>query len=254
VLVGAEGTTLADLAAPTADDGATVLRLAAPDAAGEHCWRVVVDGEVVATCDFVVEPQRTEVLVWDVPPAVEAGGRFTLRVGVKSSGGGAVAGVAVTIHDASGAEVATGCVGEAPWPGTAALHVAELSVPAPGEAGALAWEARAAASRAGPARAAGAAGFDLRVVPPPQHAVRVVVRDAETGTAVPGARVVLHPYRCGVDTAGEAVLRVAGGRYRLSVSAPRFEAASWEVEVTEDVTWTAELFAEPPEDLARGYA
>ena len=62
---------------------------------------------------------------------VVAGERFTIKVGAKSASARALAGGRVEVCDATGTVVASGALGDAPWPGTEALYWTALDVPAP---------------------------------------------------------------------------------------------------------------------------
>src|SRR5215831_1413135 len=73
----------------------------------------------------------TSLAVWDVPPAVAAGECLTVKVGAKSVAGCALSGCAVEVLDQAGAALASGRLGELPWPGTAALFWTELELCAP---------------------------------------------------------------------------------------------------------------------------
>ncbi len=61
---------------------------------------------------------------------VVAGETFSIKVGAKSASGRALAGVSRSATR-SGAVVASGTLGEAPWPETEALYWTALDVPAP---------------------------------------------------------------------------------------------------------------------------
>jgi hypothetical protein len=65
--------------------------------------------------------------------------------------------------------------------------------------------------------------------------------DREKQTPIKGARVVMHPYRAVTGDDGIARVRVARGQYDLLVSGPRYMPACASVEVSADMTTSAEL-------------
>ena len=79
-------------------------------------------------------------------------------------------------------------------------------------------------------------------MPAPECLLKVVAVDARNGTPIPGAKVVVHPYRSADGSAdGVAELRVPNGPYRLFVSGrDRFPFRS-DGEIDADVTIQAEL-------------
>lgn len=164
-------------------------------------------------------PHEARVVVWDAPAAVECGQRFAVRVGAACSSRCATAGWRVEVRDHDGERRATATLGDDPWPGTGALHHAEVALAAPDAEGLHTWEA--AVLTAGPetaAHAGGRARFGVRVVSAPACRLTVVAVDAGSGVPVAGARVVAHPYRAVTDARGVAELRVPAGAYRLFVS------------------------------------
>lgn len=86
----------------------------------------------------------------------------------------------------------------------------------------------------------------IRVVSRPECLVTVAVVDKDSRVALPGARVVMHPFRAVTDDRGFAELRVATGAYTLFVSQTRYLTLGLPVEVTADMTASAELCLEPP--------
>ncbi len=240
------------------------IPIPAPSAPGEHRWTAALApdpdagaGETEEDCagSFVVTvvPHATSLLVWGVPSAITVGEQFTFRVGLKCSSECTLSGAEVAIHGEDGRQIATAVISDQIWPGSSALHFAEVAMDAPAAAGRHRWEARIAAPAEGLAHAPARAGFGVCFVAHPDYEVTIEARDAETGAPIGGAKVVMHPFRIQADAEGVARLQVPKGPYRIYVSAPRYEAITCEVEVTEDISTLAELLAEPPEDLARGY-
>ena len=93
-------------------------------------------------------PHATRVVVWDVPPAVERGRRFAVRLGVAGSAGCRPDGWRVEVRDHQGGSRATAPLSGEPWPGTDALYHAEVALVAPDAVGLYAWEAVAVTNAA----------------------------------------------------------------------------------------------------------
>jgi hypothetical protein len=85
------------------------------------------------------------------------------------------------------------------------------------------------------------APFQVRAVPIPECLLRVEAVDARSRAPIPGARVVVHPYRALTNLDGVAELRVPKGSYRLFVSGrDRFPVRA-DGEIDADVTIRVEL-------------
>ena len=191
-----------------------------------------------------METHATRVVVWDVPVAVAPGAAFRVRVGVKCAADCTSAGRVVEIRDADGQVVASGPVGDAPWPGTSALYHAELELSAPSAEGLHPREAfvvAAADDACGAAHDAASARFQIRAARPPECRLKVIAVDARSHAPVQGAKVVVHPYHALTNAEGIAELRVPKGAYRLFVSGrDRFPFRS-DGEIEDEVTIQAEL-------------
>ena len=187
------------------------------------------------------KPHATRVVVWDTPPAVERGKRFAVRLGVACSAKCRAAGWMVEVRDHDGERRATATAGDDPWPGTDALHHAQVALDAPDTEGLYAWKAVAPADDANGSHTGGSASFHVRVVSTPACLLTVVARDAESRAAVEGARVVAHPYRGVTDERGMAQLRIPAGEYRLFVSGKGYVPFRFDGDVKTDRTIHAEL-------------
>ena len=191
-----------------------------------------------------MEPHVTRIVVWDVPSAVECGAAFRIKVGVKCVAECAVAARAIEIRDATGIRVASATASALPWPGTA-LFGAELELRAPEIPTLSVLDACVAVVDAEapdrPAHAAATTRFQVRAVPAPECVVKVVAVDGRSRAPVPGAKVVIHPYRALTNAQGIAELRVAKGAYRLFVSGRDRFPFRHDAEVTADVTIEALL-------------
>jgi hypothetical protein len=199
-----------------------------------------------AEVDVATEPHATRIVVWDVPSSVVAGETFRLKVGLKCSRACQLGGTQFAICDAEGAQVASGTVGSDPWPGSTALHFAEVEVSAPGVEGLHLWEIRVPASKVEiPHEEQRSDTFGVRSVPAPELLVRVEVIDRDAQASLNGASVVMYPYRAVTDERGVAEIRAARGRYRLQVSRAKYLPGSHSIDVTGDVTTTVALDPEP---------
>jgi len=191
-----------------------------------------------------METHATRVVVWDVPVAVEPGAMVRVKVGVKCAAECSSAARLVEIRDPEGRVVASGSVGETPWPGTTALFYTELELRAPAVEGLHVRDAFVvpAVDEAGePTHDGASARFQIRAVRAPDFRLKVVAVDARSHAPVPGAKVVVHPYHALTNADGIAVLRVPRGAYRLFVSGrDRFPFRS-DGEIEADVTIQAEL-------------
>jgi hypothetical protein len=190
-------------------------------------------------------PHVTLVVVWDTPSAIECGAVFRVKVGVKCAVECGAAARRVEIRDEHGRSLAFGFVGDVPWAGTSGLYFAEVELRAPEKEGLHAWEACVAdvvdVATGRTTHGAASTRFQVHAVPAPECVLKVVAVDARNGTPVPGARVVVHPYRAMTDARGVAEVRVPKGPYRLFVSGrDRFPFRS-DGEISTDVTIRAEL-------------
>jgi hypothetical protein len=169
-----------------------------------------------------MEPHATRIVVWDLPGTIECGAPFRVRVGVKCAEECGAAPRNVEIHDEDGRVVGSGAVGDAPLAGTAALYYADIELSAPSAEGLRTWEACVAdlvdIGTRSITHAAARAEFQVRAVPAPECLLTVVAVDGRSKARIPGARVVVHPYRTLTNEDGVAELRVPKGAYRLFVS------------------------------------
>ena len=187
------------------------------------------------------ERHDLRLVVWDRPPAVERGKRFAIKIGLTCSSKRGPAGRMVEVRDQDGETRATATLGDDPWPGTDALHYAEVALVAPDAEGLHTWEAAVLTDGPAMAHAGGNVRFGVRVVSAPACALTVVATDAESRTPVEGARVVAHPYRAVTDERGMATLQVPAGEYRLFVSGKGYAPFRFDGEVKSDTTIPAAL-------------
>ena len=192
------------------------------------------------------ELHAAELTVWDVPSAIVAGERFRAMVGLRCSGGCNLGGRELGLYDGEGTPLGTVKLGNEVWPGTEALYFAEVKAIAPSTAGSHHWEVKIAGWDSEPPHAAGSFPLALRVVGPPDCLVTVRAVDRESQAPIQGACVVMHPYRAMTDGSGTAKIRVARGQYDILVSGSRRTPVFTSVEVTADLTTTAELDTDQP--------
>lgn len=187
-------------------------------------------------------------VVFDLPPAVAAGEKFRLRLGIKCAEGCRPRDWTAAVHDRTGARLATASFGDTVWPGTEALYVAEVELTAPSSEGLYAFEARSGPPE-GDAEAghlaATAASFELRVAPPADCRLRVVAVERGSETPVRNAKVVVHPFLARTDEHGVAELELPRGAYRLFVTGRDFFPYRHESKLDSDQTVRAELVPDP---------
>jgi hypothetical protein len=162
------------------------------------------------------EPQRhtASLAVWDVPVAAAAGEAFSVKAGVKSSGRARLGGARVEVCDGAGAVVASGLLGDTPWPGSEALYWTEIALQAPDAPATLTLTADFDGNANEPHDPA-SSGFSINVVACAEHTLTVTV--AAEGAPLADAVVRLGPYRAPTDAAGTAKVRLAKGQYDLVV-------------------------------------
>lgn len=188
-----------------------------------------------------VTPHATHVVVWGVPTGVPAGTRFPVHVGIRCASGDMLPGEAFRILDHDGTELATGRVGDEPWPGTTALTYATLELDAPAAEGSYAWRIHTEASDHVAPHEAGSASFRVKVTPRPECRVTVETSDQRTGEPLEGLHVLMHPFRAVTDEHGVAVLDVPKGSYAVHVSGRRYLPFDEPLDVVDDATVTAQL-------------
>jgi len=250
------------LLAEVADDpgvfASAEIEIDAPEVPGEYGWRVSlpefeVDGEVypetVSQFTLSVVPATLEILIWDLPPVVQANDRFEFRVGVKSSNGRPMGGRRFQLTDADGNPIASGCLDNQVWPETKGLYAGKACMKAPEPDGRHEFQVRFDPEDSDPATGGATRDFAVRVVPEPDCSVRVRVRDRKSGKPTSGLHVLMHPYRAFTAENGEAMLRVTAGTYTLHVSGKSYLPFRTELNVDggdEALVVQADLEIEPP--------
>ena len=182
--------------------------------------------------------------VWDIPTPA-AGERFSVKAGAKSSAGCALGGCRIEVL-AGDTVVASGSLGEAPWPGTDALYWAEVELRAPPTPGAVTFSARLRAGDPGEPHREAASPFDVTVVAPPDHTLAVKV--ASGGVPIEEATIRLGPYRATTDESGRATIKLAAGRYNLIVWKAGYDTEPVPVTIDADASVVVEARALPQDD------
>ena len=143
----------------------------------------------------------TSLAVWDVPMPAIAGEKFAIKVGAKGASG------RVEVIDSAGAVVASGAIGDAPWPGTEALRWVALELPAP-KTEITRYTVRCGTSET---------WFSVVAASKPEHTLTVQITERDTKEALAGVEIRLGPFHARTDKTGRAELRVATGEYRMEL-------------------------------------
>lgn len=230
-----------------------------PERAGRHDFTVMLpaldkDGcsHEAAAAEFsvLVKAHAVYLNVWGIPATIPAGGKISVKIGMKCSSGCCLAGRELEIVDTGGAPVGIARLGAESWPGTAALYVAQFEADAPAEPGDWKWSAKFDGNDDEMPHAEGEAAFTTRTVPRPDHVVTVETVDSESKRPIRGLHVWMHPYRGVTDEHGIACLNVAKGTYKLHVSGFNYIGHQSVVEAAKDVAVRVELIVQPVDEEA----
>ncbi len=162
---------------------------------------------------MVSEANIISLAVWDAAVPVVAGETFAIKVGAKAADAHALAGLRIAVSDASGAMVASGTLGDAPWPGTEALYWLALSVSAPAMPQVTAYQVQLVDA---PDEAeVVATAFTVVAATKPEHSVAVNITERDTAKPLADVEVRLGPFRARTDANGRAELRVCNGDYEM---------------------------------------
>jgi hypothetical protein len=184
---------------------------------------------------------------WDIPSAIAPGEAFSFHVGIKCSGECKLGRRAFTVRDENGTVVATGRLRGAIWPGTSALHYAEVQAVAPPDIGIHHWTLEFAGSSRTIAHSGGSLCITVRTVVAPDHEITIEVVDRETGAPLEGAKLIMHPYRATTGRNGVARMKVAAGHYLLHASGVRRMPYRDNIDATSPVEIRILLAEEQPE-------
>ena len=196
---------------------------------------------------------RVSLAVWDIPPTVVAGERFTIKAGAKSSAACDLRGRRIEACDASGAVIASGELGVAPWPGTEALYWTELSLPAPAQCGMTAMSVHFHGAGLAPAHRDASSRFTTVAVPAPEHTVTIELVEQETGSAIADAEIRFGAHRATTKASGRAELRLAKGDYDLRIWKVGYDAPPRPVAVAGDALVEVRAAIVPEENADRAW-
>jgi hypothetical protein len=188
---------------------------------------------------------ETSLAVWDIAPTVAAGERFSVKAGAKSSAGCALGRCRIEVLD-DDAVVASGSLGDAPWPGTDALYWAELELRAPPTPGTVTFSVHFDAGDLDEPHQDASSPFNVSVVARPDHTLTVKV--ASGGMPIEEACIRLGPYRATTDGSGQAAIKLAAGRYELVVWKAGFDMEPVPLAIDADASVDVEARALPQDD------
>lgn len=235
------------------------LHLRAPEHVGKHVWRVMFPGyetdavvheESWGAIHFRTTPHSTSMAVWDVPSPVVINRPFTVKVGVKCSASCHLAGQVVEVRDESGTRMGAGTLSQTPWPGTAALYVAELDLIAPPTPGTWSWTSCFAEADLTLPHADGSAVFGFLTGGPADLAVTTKITDKHSHAPIENVEIRCGRYRGLTNAQGVAILELPAGIYDLNAWKPGYEDAPVRtVEVTSDLIIYVETTPTSKKDL-----
>jgi hypothetical protein len=188
---------------------------------------------------------ETSLAVWDIAPAVVAGETVSVKVGAKSSGGCALNGCRIEVLDGD-AVVASGVLGETPWPGSSALFWTEIEMRTPSWPGTAAFAVRFDATALDEPHRGVILPFGVSVVAKPEHTLTVKVTAG--GAAIDEAYIRLGPYRAITDAWGMAQVKMAKGDYELVVWKAGYDMPATPVTIEADTIVPIEAQALPQDD------
>jgi hypothetical protein len=153
--------------------------------------------------------------VWDIPSPLVINRPFKVKVGVKCSAMCRLVGQVVEVRDESGTRMGQGRLDDTPWPGTAALYVAEVNLVGPAAEGTSVWTASFANPELALPHSEASAAFSFRTAMAPEHKVTVKVTDKDTDAPLEQVHVRLGSYRASTNAQGLAILELPTGMYEL---------------------------------------
>ncbi len=239
------------------DDNSAHVALTAPEDVGTFTWTLVVPAQEVGavrhaeaslTFSFATRPHATSLAAWDHPSPVVAGRPFTVKVGAKCAAGCALAGKAVDVRDEAGTVLASGTLGETPWPGTTGLYWASVEVQAPAALGPFSRALAFSAAELQLPHAGASATFSAVTIPSPDHHLSITVVDKETQAPLQDAYLRVGLVRIATDDTGLARVAVSAGEHGLSIWKAGYDAPDTTVVVTGDDAVRVEMTALPVED------
>ena len=236
---------------------AVEIPLTAPAQIGAFEWTLVIpareiDGiahrEATLPIAFTTKAHGTSLAVWGNPSPVGMGETFVVNVGAKCSAGCELTGKEIEIRDDTGALVASGSLGRAPFEGTTALYWTAVEMTAPASEGQFDWPVTFAAPELQLPHGGASTRFSFVTVKAPEHRVSVEIVEGGAGGPIAQAQVRLGVYRTATDDAGMATFDVPAGEYRLFVSKTGYEVPERTLDVGANVTVQVEAEKLPEVD------
>jgi hypothetical protein len=186
----------------------------------------------------MVDVNAASLAVWDVPMPVAAGGRFSIKVGAKASPARALAGARVEVSDDAGTVVASGAVGDTPWPGTEALHWLALEIEAPRHTGVAEFGVRCSGATT---------RFSVAVAENPVSKLMVTITERDSKATLGDVEIRLGPFHARTDKGGRAELLVCPGDYQLRLWRTAHIAQPQPVTISGDVSLALTMTHVPEE-------
>jgi hypothetical protein len=224
--------------------GARRIALKAPLRVGEHVWRLSCaphessgwhHGASLLRVPVRTRSHETSLAVWAIPSPVVTKRPFAIKVGAKSAAGCDLTGMQIAVRDGAGAVLASGVLGDTPWPDTSSLYWTELTLIAPAAAGMFSWSVEFDAAALALPHQGSSSRFSIAIVDPPEHRLTVTVVAQETASPIENAHVRLGAYRATTDGTGVAVLMLPKGPYDLSVWKSGYEAPTASIVIDADL-------------------
>ncbi len=221
-----------------------------PVVPGVYCWSIVCPaheesgtwyGDEIMDFSFTVNPHVKSLVVWNVPPAIQCGEKFSINLGVKCLYGCLPHDWVFQITNEDGVEQSNVLVGDDHYSGTESLFYRSIELKAPKVSGLYEWNARTQITSSDALHEESSTNFNVRVVSEPQFLLTVIAIDSETKKPIEGVQVFAHPYREFTDKRGIAKIKVPKGAYRVFVSGQNYFPFREDNLVEKDLTIQVEL-------------
>lgn len=211
-----------------------------------------VHAAIPAAFSFRVKSHSTSMAVWDTPSPIVVNTPFKIKVGIRCVADCNFEGHPVAVYDHSGAQVATGKLGDTPWTETTALYWTEIKLTAPASEGFYTWEVKFPRPDLELAHEGTRTTFSFGTARPPDHTLTIEVVERKTNKSLDNAQVFLQstgtPYRGSTDEAGVAKFNIPKGKYEVSIVKSNHQEFYSTVDVDADVAIHAEMAWRPDDD------
>lgn len=223
-----------------------------PGKPGFYRWRVMSPKQVIeglpheqaeTPFPFTVQPHLTSLAVWGISPNVAAHTLFRMKVGAKCIPAScSLTEAVVVIRNQNYEWLAETELSSQPFPGTLALHWAEIEVRAPRTEGVFHWEALLLE---GEDHVPSSHRFSFLVSRTPEWSVTFEVAEAFTRAPIPGAVLLLDRHQGTTDPNGIGEILVPKGRYHLTVAKDGYHSCQSVIQVEESKVMKIELSPGP---------